>query len=278
MRSTQDSNGYWTHVFHQSDLNEARMCPEKLRTRPPLSEGSDATLIGTATHLSIEEYLKADGNKTEAELVDIAVQYVQEHWHEIRMLQVENVHQAVFIVRKTVATFWSKRHHFPLGGDIEKPFRFVAYEDQFRTIMFQGTPDYHTPGMLWDWKTSAESYKENHWKMQRYSLQPTIYAMAIREATGEIPEFTYVRFPKSGDPMEMATVTRDQGDFDGVVTQALSLAFLIEAELPRWPMRPTDWHCSPKWCETFAAGKCMGEHHANRKYSIDWMRKGETDE
>jgi len=43
-----------------------------------------------------------------------------------------------------------------------------------------------------------------------------------------------------------------------LVPMCNSIADLIEARLPSWPMRYDGWKCSDDWCPNWAA--CRGKH------------------
>lgn len=275
MHSFQDVTGLWHHTFRQSDLSEFRMCPEKLRTKPKDSPGTDATLIGTGTHTAVELWLESEGSATLEDCQGVANAVLEAEWDSIRMIQMDSMEEARYNMLNSIDCFWERRAHFPFGGEIEKPFALMhVYRDQYRTISFTGTPDYYHAGMnmIFDWKTNAAKYHKSYWKTERYAVQPTMYCMAMQLIGRPIPEFTFVRFPKeAGGEMEMATVQRDENDFATLMHQSLNLATLIESDIPTWPMLPIDWWCSPKWCDTFRAGKCMGLYQSERSWAAPYM-------
>lgn len=250
------------------------MCPEKLRTKPEGDNSTDATLVGTATHAAVEHWLEKEGDASLEDLKGIGSEVLDGGWDEVRVIQMNSKEEARFYMLNTIDSFWAKRLHFPFGGEIEKPFALVnLYHDERRTITITGTPDYyhHESKMIFDWKTNAQSYHRDFWKVERYAIQPTVYCMALNLVFDETPDFTFVRFPKDGGAAEMATVKRNETHFQAIVYQFISLAVLIESGLPTWPLRPTDWHCSPKWCDTFRAGGCLGAFLGGESYAAPWM-------
>lgn len=270
MRSERDAAGVWHHTIHQSDLTEFHHCPEKLRTKKG-EGGSDATAVGTAVHVGIEAYLH-NLLLVKADLETAAIQHLETEWPNVRKIQMKSKGEAISAVRNSVSAFWEGRSYFPHGGWIERQFTLNnVYEDALRTISFRGTIDYFVNGMIFDWKTTARSYHEGYWRVQRYAVQPTMYCMAVYALTGIMPKFTFVRLPKDGFAMEMATVERDTSDFQALVLQGLNLATLIESDTPTWPMMPTDWHCSAKWCDTLRRGECLGAELGSKPWNVSFM-------
>lgn len=276
MNSFQDITGRWHHVFRQSDIATFHLCPEKLRTAPAKSQGSDATLVGSALHEGIETFLKSEGEASRETCERAAVGMLEREWDGVRQVQMDSLREAHNYLLTCFETFWKNRTHFPMGGEIEQRFDIKnAYVDAQRSISLQGTTDYfhHGHRAIFDWKTNSASYHKDFWRVQRYAVQPTIYCMAMDMMHGFIPSFTFVRFPKSGGDMEMATVERDVADFGAMMHQLLTMAQLIEAQLPAWPTMPTNWWCSPKWCDTFRSGQCMGMYQHEKQYAAPWMDK-----
>ena len=271
-QSEQDATGRWHHTIRQSDISTFRMCPEKLRTQPDESTGTDATLVGTAVHSACELYLRHPAETTESQMVELAHQQVREGWGSVRQIQMIEA-EAYKFSAASIRSFWKRRHLLPQGGFVERSFKLDGvWSDQFRTISITGTPDYDTPGMIWDFKTSAMSYEKEGWMVQRYGIQPTVYCLASYLINGgEIPEFTFIRLPKDGSDMEMLTVTRTHSDFQALMYELLAMARLRESNLSHWPVKPTGWWCSPKWCETFASGKCMGAYWGDKSWAATHM-------
>lgn len=277
MKHERDFAGRWHHTFRQSDLSTYMMCPEMLRTEGDhkTHEHTDATLIGEAVHLAVETYLRSEGNEKYLEhLSYIACEYVKKWWPETRIIQCDTLDDALSKVHTCLEAFWENRDQFPLGGLIEEPFTMDnVYGDAFRTISMTGTPDYvHLDtGMIYDWKTSAEDYARGGWKLDRYAVQPTVYVAAMSHKFGKDFDFTFVRLPKDGKAMETRTVERNLLEWVSVIELAVSLAHVVESGMPVWPMRPSDWHCSAKWCDTHRAGACRGRHMNGAPYNAPWV-------
>lgn len=277
VESQLDETGVWHHVFHQSDLSTYLMCPEMLRDRRPDQE-SDATLIGTTAHLGIEHYLAGWGDDR-VKFVEMLRGYFVEQWPEVRHIQDHNMDTAWAKADRAFAAFWKNREQFPVGGMIEQQFTFAWHVDAFRTISFRGAIDYFHPAfnMIWDWKTEAAKYHGQGgkaWVKRRYAVQPTVYVTGAQQALQleETPGFTFVRLPKDGSDMELLPVERDAHDKSAVLTElSLGLAHLVEAGLPRWPMSPSDWWCSAKWCDKLRSGECMGKYLDKKPWNVQYM-------
>lgn len=151
-----------------------------------------------------------------------------------------------------------------------------------RRVFIQGTVDLVAVNtetgekQLFDWKTSAQEYGGRQgWKHQRYSIQPTMYAAALSDAAEM--NFTFVRVGRDSGDYEEFTVNRKAVDTEFLVEQLEAMAVLDEAQLERWPLGPTDWWCSSKWCPAWnqCRGKYLGlDPWANQpEYLVDQLRE-----
>lgn len=254
-------DGRWQHTFRQSDIGGFRMCPEQTRlkwTDNYYEMTSDTMLIGTAVHLGIEATL--NNHQQGLEFPDIGglmEELLITEWNNLANMQysfkeaVEFVHDCFlrwvqgpwYEIKDTDATKWQVEEQFDL--------RFAS--DEQRVINIQGTYDFFDGERVWDWKTGDGSFQK--WRSQRYSVQPTFYAHAAG-----VRDFRFCHIPRSGNGYEYIDVTRTKGDANFLKQELTSIATLIEADLERWPLGPTDWWCSERWCSEFAQGRCRGEH------------------
>lgn len=134
-----------------------------------------------------------------------------------------------------------------------------------------------------DWKTGAKMPEP--WMIQRYGVQWRAYAVMF-----ELDEMHF-EYPLAYQPLNGGKGDWVANRYKGVATvranhleradyrqQLLDEILPIAGELLRSQapedhvIRPTDWHCSAKWCQRFAAGECMG-----RFANVMWISKSHLD-
>jgi hypothetical protein len=264
--SYRGPDGRWIHNFRQSFLNDVRMCPEMARRKLlglVEDETGDAALVGTAIHTGIEAFLLGEANS----LDEVLAQGYETWWSERDNLSepwriIKDDAEAEDCIGKTLNRWWAEvLEQLPQEELlIEQRFSHMVLSDDTRDIYIEGTKDVEYSGGVIDWKTTMRTYKRNEWKHQRYDVQPTIYLWSHLLNYGSLGTFRYWRLPRNGGECEHLDITRRLGDFRAMEVEMINLATLIEAELPAWPLNPSDWWCSEKWCPTFAAGECRGAH------------------
>lgn len=146
---------------------------------------------------------------------------------------------------------------------IEQRFDVAVFSDSMREIRLQGTYDLETNVRIWDWKTSDGAYSgSDRWKYERHykSVQHVLYpwALSVRDDTAAKP-FRYCVIPRNGKPTtDILELEPTSADRAFLLEELLGWAYLVEAQLPQWPLGPTDWWCSSKWCELWS--ECRGKH------------------
>jgi hypothetical protein len=265
-------DGRRLHRFRQSSLNSLDDCTEKARLimsgEMPASS-SDATAAGTAVHLGIELAVQSiidDG-------VVLGLDAISEAAHaELDELIVEPGFQWVQMKEGAVRSFIDKalvRFYddvLPTLKPVAAEATFgplVLHEDSKRVIECTGTIDYIDEEGLKDWKTAGRPYEP--WEKQRWAIQPTVYTLCAAKAqlidmAPEIP-FEYVVLIKGGTVgLQRITVTRHEGDWNWLIDKCVTIAELIEAQIPSWPKQDNTALCSPKFCGAWY--RCKGKHYA----------------
>jgi hypothetical protein len=253
-------------VPSQSWLNTAMNCPEQARMEMlgvlPRVE-TDATAIGTAMHAGIEAVLR-DGLNPEDGVQHAIAEFTRlTELDEFRWVQIKTMDTAVATVQRV---FWSWANEIlpqlPDTIAIEHKFDEVLYENDSLQVRLQGAidfigEDYNGNPCVWDWKTANRPYEA--WEKERWAIQPTVYTYALSKMYGgDNYEFTYAICLKSRQDTQLVTVTRHSGHWDWMREQIASVVHLVQADLPRWPLRDQSALCSPKWCSNW--DNCKGAH------------------
>lgn len=264
-------DGRTQYTFHQSWLSNTDDCLEQARLglegELPEQE-TDATAMGTAVHAGIEATL-LDLKECDSPLSLASAQRVaQETFDELillphfRWIDKKEGGARAFINRAMKT--WYEGMLPRLDPMMMEPYvgPFVVYEDDGIVVRFAGSIDYVDRQLgLVDWKTSSGAYEP--WEKQRWNIQATMYSLLwslLCDAQGwERPtlpvDFTFCVLLKKGG-MQVLTVNRDQGDWYWLISKAVAIVRLIEAELDVWPKNDNHALCSPKWCPAW--DRCKG--------------------
>jgi hypothetical protein len=279
-------DGRYEHTFRQSTLSELDLCMEKgrLQLHGQLQRvETDATAIGTAMHAAIEAALEErlyDGTTMN---VNVGHEIAQLTFTdlmalpEFRWVQTDEA-GARHIIRRIVGAWWEHVHPQCAPQEMEVGFKgLIIHEDNQRVIRLNGTIDYVDERIgLVDWKSANQEYKQ--WEKQRWAIQPTVYTWAAVQL-GLVPDtlkvpFTFVVMNKKGrTPVDWINVDRHQGDWDWLARKTVSIATLLEAELPEWPRNDNHALCSPKWCPAWDS--CKGAHYEDgwpKNNKPDWVQ------
>jgi hypothetical protein len=250
------------HTFRQSELVTWTMCPEQFRLNRaglmPRQE-TEATAVGTSVHAAIEAVLKGEATHTTG--MDVALETWESMIPNIDRWVKASPQQCAVQVANCYSS-WADTVYpaLPPIERVEAEFNVPLYEDDQRVIRLSGTMDaVDADGTVWDWKTAARAYEP--WEAERFKIQPTVYTYGARVGFGiENPTFAFAVMVKRAKPVEaqIVRVQRDQGHWDWLTRQAISLAVAIEAELPVWQLNDQGWHCSPRWCGAWDS--CKGAH------------------
>lgn len=277
-------DGRWHHVVRQSDVNRFRQCPDLHRRHLlGLNEEwqNDSAAIGQAFGVFVDACL-THGDYNEALTqgqVDLTNSYNNPR---LRTVQIYGGYgEAISLYHHLCDTFrdvlWQNYPPSKIEG-IEVPFKHKVYEDEQRVIEIQGTRDLDITDEIVDWKTSSKEYSgRNAWQHERYDVQPVLYVWArmleedkegIHSPRKDMFTFRYVVIHR--DPVgpkddkryvDELPIKVTWNDIDFLLEEIKVLCLLIEAELPKWPLGPTDWHCSSKWCPAWkdCRGKYLGD-------------------
>lgn len=288
-------DGKWEHHIRQSDLGTFQHCPELHRRSlcgSVRGDEGDAALVGSACHESYAHGTRTllQGKDVDAtELQGVAHDYLANGWLEavelgiFRQMQIATLDEARNLVDGYLL-LWAQSvlpmlmGNIELINSVEHRFDILVYSDDKRDIYITGTWDLGFNGELLDYKHSnSDKYtKQKAWQLSRYNPQATHYAWAkdMIDTNGttlnyaddlELEPFTFININnKNGvtfvGPNEGVKI-RTVGDCRFHLEVMKSLCYLIEAELPVWPLGASDWWCSPKWCPEWnnCRGKFIGE-------------------
>lgn len=252
-------------VPSQSWLGTAFNCMEQARLEMvgglPRVE-TDATAIGTAMHAGIEAVLRGedfDGG------LSVAVEKMEElaQQENFKWVQVKTLPTAVDTVTRVFIAWVNNIYpQLPDMLAVEHPFDVSLHEDDDLVIRLKGTMDFLGTGedgkpCVWDWKTANRPY--DAWEKERWAIQPTVYCHALAQEYGDDEyEFTFAVSIKRDGSSQVITVKRNAGHSEWLRRQVLSLAHVIKADLPIWPLRDQHALCSDKWCPVYQS--CKGSH------------------
>lgn len=282
-------DGVWEHHIRQSDIGRFRKCPELHRLsmagKVPRQDG-DAALIGTSVHAGVAAALDLLTEQVEPDYdtcLGLALQTLETGWNEdsLHQVQIRSLTEAASFVQGCFLAWWSyflEQFDPETIDSVEAPFDVLAMQGPTRRVYLSGTADVRfTDLSIVDWKFPKDTYAgSNRWKHERYDMQPTHYLWASllraginplllqrwdgREGTASrddpLPAFTYGVVLRERQVPEEVDVIRTYGDVQFYARELMNLCQLIEARLDHWPLNPSDWWCSDKWCEAW--DQCRG--------------------
>ena len=262
------------HRFRQSWLNTFLACPEQARTirnKTATDVAGSKMVRGTAVHAAIERALLARMDGYEMSVDDVLEAFhwswdslvgTIEKWNKGATTAEATVELAETMVRTWCAEVFPYLN--PVG--VEKSFEFVLYEDEGRRISLYGTRDLDEDNLTWDWKTGEH---DADWLVRRNDLQSMIYTLARAHERGDLESQQPFRYCYlTNGEVEVIDVTRTSQDWAALVPMCNSIADLIEAKLPSWPLRYDGWKCSDDWCPNWAA--CRGKHLGVGSKPANW--------
>ena len=245
-------------------------CPELARAEMaglvPDTKTPESAL-GTAVHAGIESLLNGHGTTHAYEAAQETLQGLMppipatgHKWSKV------NVHDlALDCIDAWDSGVKDAGLRKQIVGDVlgvEHQFDTVVLDtDQF-VVRLRGTTDLVTSTHLWDWKTSARKWQQ--WEEQRYNLQASCYVLGVRGLPdkGEVLPFRFGVINPDTLFTQVVEITRSRAHILALVDQIHSIAVMIHADLPRWPLAGKDWKCSKKWCPLW--NECRGAH------GLDW--------
>lgn len=231
-------------------------------------EENDAAGKGTAVHAAIEACLDAiiagQGALSLGAMVEHAFFVFDEiaalpnfKWKKVLTVDTVRKHMVAML------TAWYNEILPTLSPrTTEKKFGpILLHEDDEREIYIEGCEDYDDYVLgQGDWKTGSRPYEP--WEKERWNKQSSFYTFAKAQERNKLDEslpFTFYLMLPNGE-IQIIPVTRGPQHWAWLKEQAVSLAHLVEANLPVWPKTDDSALCSKKWCAAFAAGDCKGSH------------------
>jgi hypothetical protein len=268
------SNGCERYVFHQSDLEQYQLCPERARqlwVDGVIDSDHDASATGSAAHAGIEHVLQG-GSMADAFSIALEVFAAISKGPNFEWKKLKPGPTAMTTIAKHIRTAlqsWYTQIYPQVG-----PARAVEYyfehcvderwmldgDGHWREVelWFAGTIDLIDDIHPWDWKVPGDMRKYQSgkggegWKLRRWGIQPTMYTFAaFREGllTEQPITFNFAGLSKTKpDVAVILPCERDQRHWQWLTELAWSAVGHLRADLERWPMTDNHALCSDLWC------------------------------
>jgi hypothetical protein len=242
---------------------------------------TDVALVGTSFHLGADWAVTNDCSFSDINA--IAQKFLEDNWSTCFKTEIAHLSTAQKQLYDMLAVFWNKLLDRILDEEVlgtEIQFSLKVFEDRSRVIYLAGTRDVDTVQRTWDYKTSTNTEGWKHWKVSRYKIQHVVYCWARDQAaldanpptnnpkltigyedTDQLVPFTYAVINRETAQIGLVEITPTVADARFLLVEILRMCQAMEY-LPRdqWPIKPDDWHCSPKWCDNWnnCRGKLLG--------------------
>ena len=251
--------------LRQSWISTFLRCPEQARQeRAGLVQQQESSdmLRGKAVHYAIEEAgaAKLSGREVELDMMlDAAERYIAEHAADVEVWRTD-LEPLVETVRANVECWHTELNPilFPRPDGIERMFiknmgiREVDGYDLPVKLNLVGTADWiDQMDVIWDWKNPSRHYEA--WEKKRWDIQSHAYTWAHG-----LSQFNLAVFSKG--KLQVIEIERSEEEKQAFVEMCWSIVPTMLSNAPTWPMRWEGWHCSPKWCSVWQAGRCRGKH------------------
>lgn len=282
-------------IIHQSSINDFRLCPERARlaVTDRIEISSDHIEIGYSVHGFMEGILRGIKEAGEeppyGDLLEEALQGLERAADAgVPLLGHKTWNAAEKRLRRAIEViydWWDKHGRYDVCADttawqIEQRFEFSA-----NGFKFAGTVDFWDGEKFFDFKTGKVKYDQAY-QIDTFNIQRAVYVMAAI-ALGWIKDedptdFTFVYADGRQERTENGLVTLPAWVYTTTVDVRHMEALIAEVEMGighafnviglerRWPVNPSGWWCSPKWCQYI--DKC----EAGRLASL--FRKKEVEE
>jgi len=196
-------------------------------------------------------------------------------WHSPYLNQVtfKSFDEAKQILISACFLIEEELQKIPKGTRAEVGFEVKVHSDLKRDVYLRGASDMWLPdGSIQDWKLSGQDYAgRDAWKFQRYDPQPGHYVLGralVENAAVFSKKFTYVNIHRKKMVVQRLPLELTKGDLTWHLQRVLRLCDAVEAhgfENP-WPINPTDWWCSNKWCQSWK--ECRGKHIGDDPWNL----------
>jgi len=244
--------------LRQSWINTFLRCPEQARQErfKLVSQKETSDLLrGNAVHHAIETYgehmMNEDTLPTVDELLDIAETYIAEEAPKIEVWR--HSYEKIVDVALANVEVWHREvmpDLNPVG--IEKSFELSLGVRNNVNLILTGTADWiDASGAIWDWKNPNREYEP--WEKKRWDIQSHAYCLAFDTED-------FVLCVLVNGKVQIIPIVRTDKDKMAFTELCWSMVPTIMSNQTPWPMNWGGWHCSPKWCPVWQAGKCRGEH------------------
>ena len=247
-------------TLRQSWINNFIRCPEQARQERlglvQQKESSDL-LRGNAVHAAIEHAGLLHMGGAQAvdydELIDVTDTYIADNAGGVEVWRQE-YDDLVDVCRANVTTWFNELWPIldPIG--VEQTFKKSMGVRHGVQLTLTGTADWNDrSGILWDWKNPSRHYQA--WEKKRWDIQSHAYTWAL-----EKEQFNLAVLAKG--KLQVIEFVRSEAEKQAFIELCWSIVptLLTIDEATTWPQRWEGWHCSPKWCPVWQAGKCRGEH------------------
>lgn len=273
MKTETTEGGGKRFTFHQSDLTELTICPERARlqwTGQVVDHDTAESAIGTATHAAAERIL---GGAAPHDAIEAAVGQFRglSEGDGFRWVKVKTHQTAEQHIVNCVNTWL--RDIQPLLGPtlaVELPFHvkldenYAAQEKGYPPIeiWLGGTIDFIDPYGLWDWKTCSRitKYTTQGWELRRWAIQPSVYTYAAYHLglCDEPPiPFSYGAMQRTPCTSAVLTVERTEAHWQWIRRLCWNAAHLMDEQAHGWwPMNDQHALCSADWCPAWS--QCKG--------------------
>tara|TARA_R100000152_G_C6781621_1_gene216539 strand:+ start:1076 stop:1849 length:774 start_codon:yes stop_codon:yes gene_type:complete len=249
-----------TLTLRQSWINNYLRCPEQARQERlglfTQKESSDL-LRGNAVHEAIEHagLLMLGGAEMVDldELLDVADAYCAEHGSKVDVWR-ESYEKTVDVVRSNVTVWYEELYPILKPHSVERKFEKSMGVRNGVQLVLQGTADWiDESGVIWDWKNPSRHYEV--WEKKRWDIQSHAYTWAYGKQYFNLAVMAKGKL----QVIELERTEADQKAFIELCWSIVPTLLTID-EATTWSQNWSGWHCSPKWCGVWQAGKCRGEH------------------
>jgi len=281
-------------IVHQSGLETFMRCPEQVRqgyiTDRDKQWVDTSAPIGTAVHTAAEHRIKYGTEYTTEDVIDIFLAILAENPEGYRWSKYDENKPygaggwAVAIDNCLDNLFRYIEEEFEdRGWDVkgavveEKMSAPLCVSHNGTPIVLRGSPDLVIADAkgrwrCFDWKTGSPKKK---WQLDRHGLQDKSYLHLLHHNGFEgASGFTWVHLNEFAEINVDWPASRPALAEGRLTSVAQSLATMIEVvglDTP-WPLSSNDWHCSPRWCATYARGECLGAFpHPDHKPQMQKM-------
>lgn len=260
------------YTFSQSGIKKFMACPEQARQawfHGVTEDDNDATVLGQALHMYIEERLKGDLNATSAYRNAETWLQVRNTNEDFKRIGIKSANTMLKYLEAMSAAFEvDVLPGLPPVDSTEVKFERTVDVRDSRFLKIKGTIDMiDTFDGVWDWKSAKDIDRQYpQWEIDRFHIQPTVYTLAVALGADSMyrledldpVDFAYGIMDKSGSSRgHLRETTRGPAQWLWLIDQLWAIVDLYERLGPDspWPLNDQGWHCSAKWCPSWEGCK-----------------------